>query len=288
MSKRFLVFMLVALWLPFHSWCHAAQSTITQSEGYACMGDDKSRKQTEAEALVDAKRKAIEYASTYMKSETKVNNFQLEKDLVEAYARASVKIIQELEKSWYKDPSLGECFRMKNKAEVIPDDNAIAALSKAGVAEDPHAPLDVRLWTDKKEYRQSEKIKIYMKGNKPFYARIVYKDVKGNILQLLPNPHRSDNYFNGGVVYEVPSGNDHFILEVSPPFGEENILVYASPSPLGDLPVQDGGGGIYQIHSEIRDIGVKTRGIQLKDWTSANSKAASEFYESKLMIKTTK
>ena len=67
--------MLVALWLPFHSWCHAAQSTITQSEGYACMGDDKSRKQTEAEALVDAKRKAIEYASTYMKSETKVNDF---------------------------------------------------------------------------------------------------------------------------------------------------------------------------------------------------------------------
>ena len=49
--------------------------------------------------------------------------------------------------------------------------------------------------------------------------------------------------------------------------------------------MQDGGGGIYQIHSEIRDIGVKTRGIQLKDWTSANSKAASEFYESKLMIK---
>ena len=53
---------------------------------------------------------------------------------------------------------------------------------------------------------------------------------KGQYSAALPNPHRSDNYFNGGVVYEVPSGNDHFILEVSPPFGKGTILVYASPS----------------------------------------------------------
>lgn len=37
---------------------HASQSTITESEGYACMGDDKSRKQTEQAAMADAKRKA--------------------------------------------------------------------------------------------------------------------------------------------------------------------------------------------------------------------------------------
>jgi hypothetical protein len=50
-------------------------------------------------------------------------------------------------------------------------------------------------------------------------------------VQLLPNSYRAENYFNGGVVYEVPSGNDRFDLEVSPPFGKENIFVYASSSP---------------------------------------------------------
>ncbi|MCK7504088.1 MAG: DUF4384 domain-containing protein [Desulfobacterales bacterium] len=86
------------------------------------------------------------------------------------------------------------------------------------ITDDPNAPLNVQIWTDKKEYKQSETIKIYLKGNKPFYARVLYKDVKGATLQLLPNSFRTDNYFNGGVVYVIPSGNDRFQLKVSPAF----------------------------------------------------------------------
>jgi len=39
---------------------YASQSTITEAEGQACMGDDKSRKETEQAALSDAKRKAVD------------------------------------------------------------------------------------------------------------------------------------------------------------------------------------------------------------------------------------
>ena len=53
------------------------------------------------------------------------------------------------------------------------------------------------------------------------------------MVQILPNPYRNENYFQGGAVYEIPSGNDRFDLEISPPFGKENITVYASTSPLG-------------------------------------------------------
>jgi hypothetical protein len=91
------------------------------------------------------------------------------------------------------------------------------------------------LWTDKQTYKQGEKITIYLKGNKPFHARILYKDAACDLLQLLPNPHRPENYFNGGVIYEIPSGNDRFDLEVTPPFGQEDILIYAGTSPLGDI-----------------------------------------------------
>ena len=72
----------------------AGQSTITEVDGAACMGDDKSRKQTEQAALTDAKKRAVEFASTYMKSETEVKDFVLEKNLLQAYAQAEVKIIQ--------------------------------------------------------------------------------------------------------------------------------------------------------------------------------------------------
>jgi len=92
---------------------YAAQSTIKIAEGTACMGDDKSRKQTEAAALTEAKRNAIESVKTYVASATEVKDSELQKDLVSAYAHATVTVLEVLEKSWYKEPAMGECYKIK-------------------------------------------------------------------------------------------------------------------------------------------------------------------------------
>ncbi len=267
---------------------HAVQSAISEAEGYACMGDDKSKKQTELEALANAKRRAAEYASTHIKSETRVKDLQLEKDLIDAYANATVKVVQEIEKSWYRDAASGDCFKVRIKAEVIPDDRTMEKLSQASsMADNPDAPLTVKFWTDKKEYRQSEKIRIYLRGNKPFYARVLYRDVRGGLLQLLPNPYRNEHYFNGGVIYEIPSGDDRYELEVSPPFGEESIMIYASSSPLGEIRLQ-ATGGIYQVKTTPGDVGKRTRGISIKAKGQAAGKEtqAADFFETRLTVKT--
>ena len=277
---------LVFLFITSSSYAYASQSTITQAEGYACMGEDRSRRQTEQAALEAAKRNAIEFASTYITSETHVKDFEIEKDLVSAYANATVKVIKELEKSWYKDANTGDCFRIKIKVEVIPDEKAMEKVSKRkNVADDPSAPLHVKLWTDKKEYKSSEKMRIYIKGNKPFYARVIYKDAAGEMVQILPNPYRNENYFQGVVIYEIPSGNDRFDLEISPPFGEENITVYASTSPLGEIELHS-QGGVYFVKTKAKDIGAKTRGITLTGKSTGKSGYASEFYENKAEVKT--
>lgn len=277
---------LLTIFMP--SIIYASQSTITEADGYACMGYDKSRKQTEDEAFTNAKRKAVEYASTYIKSETHVKDFQLEKDLIDAYANATVTIIQELERAWYKDAASGDCFQVKVKAEVVPDDQMMSRVSKGqGVTDDPSAPLQINLWTDKKEYRQSEKIKVYVKGNKPFYARVVYKDAKGNLIQLLPNPYRLRNYFNGGVIYEIPSGEDQFELEVTPPFGSESIVVYGSNSDLGEIDLTP-IGGVYEIKTSPENIGKVTRGIALKAKSLDEKSKPAEFSEAEIVVKTGK
>jgi hypothetical protein len=282
--KRLFMVGLVSLFMV--STLYAAQSTITEADDYACMGDDKSRKTTEEKALTNAKTKAAEYASTYIQSETQVENFQLKKDLVNAYAKATVKIIQEMERGWYKDASSGDCFRVKIKAEVVPDEQMMARISKEKEAkDDPSAPLQISVWADKKEYRQSEKIKIYVKGNKPFYAIVVYKAVKGDLVQLLPNPYRKNNYFHGGVIYEIPSGEDRFEMEVTPPFGSENIIVYASTAPLGDVDLMP-VGGIYQIKTSSENIGMTTRGVTLKAKSPEQKSKAAEFSEAEIVLKT--
>jgi len=242
---------------------YALQSTITEAEGHACMGDDKSKKDTEQAALSDAKRKAVDYTLTYLESNTEVKNFVLESDMVKAYSNASVRVIEEIEKGWFRDPSSGECFKLKVKAEVIPDEKKIKSGAKETSFDDPTSPLNVKVWADKKEYKSSEKIKVYIRGNKPFYARVVYKDAAGKLVQLFPNPYSSDNYFKGGTVYEIPSGEDRFDLEVSPPFGSESITIYAGSSQLGDLDLES-ASGIYDIKTKAADIGTKTRGVKIK------------------------
>ena len=287
MMKR--IFITLILFVLAGTQCiYASQSTITEAEGKACMGDDKSRKDTEQAALSDAKRKAVDYTLTYLESNTEVKNFVLESDIIKAYSNASVRVIEEIEKGWYKDPSSGECFRLKVKAEVLPDKKKIKSAGKESSFDDPASPLNVQVWTDKKEYKNSEKIRIYIRGNKPFYARVVYKDASGKTVQLLPNPYSSENYFRGGTVYEIPSGEDRFDLEVSPPFGSESITVYAGSSQLGDLDLES-ASGIYDIKTKAADIGTKTRGVKIKQkGDEGGMKTPVEFSESSISLMTRK
>ena len=283
MKRTFLVLL---LFIYISSPLHAAQSTITDAEGYACMGADKSRRQTEQQALSEAKRNAVERTLSYIKSETMIKDFQLEKDVIGAYTNAAIKIVQELEKGWYKDASSGDCYRVKIKAEVTPDEKAMQKISEGkNINDDPSAPLTVQVWTGKKDYKQGEKIKVYIKGNKPFYAKILYKDAGGNIVQLLPNPFKRDNYFNGGVIYELPSGNDRFDLEVSPPFGREDVILYASTAQLGDLRL-DTRGEVYRVKTEAGDIGIHTRGVKISQTGDGKAKSAAEFFEEKTVVNT--
>jgi hypothetical protein len=279
------IFTVMLCLLVYSTNLYAIQSTITEAEGYSCAGEDKSRKQTEQDALAEAKRLAVENALSYIKSETKVENFQIEKDVVQAYSNATVKVIEIKERSWYKDERSGDCYKIKFKAEIIPDEKAMTALaSKKEFADDPTLPLTVKMWTEKNEYKGKEKIKIFLKGNKPFFARVLYTNVQGESLQLLPNPYRTDNYFNGGVIYEIPSGKDRFDLEVTSPFGEESIIVYASSTELGKINVKP-AGAVYKIKTSADDVGVRTRGVQLKEKTDDDNPAEA-FYEGRVTVKT--
>jgi hypothetical protein len=122
---------------------HAAQNNITDSEGYACMGADFSRKETEKAAMVDAKRKAAEQVITYIRSETWVRDSQLEKDIIDSYTNGTVKILR-TKNAWYKDPRMGECFKVVIKAEIHPDPE--------GITERIYQPGDVIHYKDGYEF----------------------------------------------------------------------------------------------------------------------------------------
>lgn len=285
--KRSLLLILLCL-IP--TLTHAGQSIIVDSEGYACMGADYSRKATEQAALTDARRKGGDAALTYIRAETTIKDAMLEKDLVNAYTKAQVKLIAELLKEWFKDPASGDCYRVKLKLEVTPDETAMAELSRKKGGEfldDPSAPLTVKVWTNKEEYREGEKIKIYLKGNRPFFGKVLYRDASGALAQILPNPFRKDAYFNGGTVYELPAGDDRYELEVSAPFGVEQLILSAGTAPLGELELEP-AGQVYLVRSLAKNIGVTSRGLKVNAKQGGTGVAAAEFAEAIVSMTTRK
>ena len=244
------------------SFAQADSSSITEAEGYSCMGVDYSRKETENLALQDAKRKAVEFSSTYVESTTVMENFALKQDLVEAFAKADVKVIDIVNATW-ADTGQGDCYTIRIQAEVIPAKETLQKVSPDALLNDPSAPLTVKLWVSNETPKEGEGLKAYVRGNKPFFGRLIYKDASGAQYQVLPNPYRSDVYFQGGVIYEVPGGNDQFDLTISPPFGEEQLTLYASTAPLGDLESAN-LGPVLEIQTAPEEVARKTRGIKIK------------------------
>ena len=86
------------------------------------------------------------------------------------------------------------------------------------------------------------------------------------------------------MIYEIPSGEDRFELEVSPPFGSEGIIVYASSSQVGEIDLK-ASGGVYEIKTNAKDIGDKTRGVVITE-KGGEKKEPSEFSEAAADVKT--
>ncbi len=254
------LFVLLALTCLMPTTLHAGQSIITESEGFACMGEGSLPNDTEVAALTDAKSKAVKAVVSYIQSGLGLKNTMLVGDLLTAYNNAQVKVLQELMDEWYKGQGSSNCYRVKLKVEVVPDEKVIVRknLNRDLLENDPSCPLAIKIWMNKNVYIQGDRMRIFIKANKPFYANVVYKQADSSLLQLLPNSVREESFFKGGVVYEIPSRDDRYNLEVSTPFGFENVTVYASTSPLGSLDIKP-AGDFFSIASDRSDISHATR-----------------------------
>lgn len=130
----------------------------------------------------------------------------------------------------------------------------------------PGVPLSVSIKTDKAVYKQGEKIRITLSGNKDFYGKIVYVTADGQTVQLLPNGHRSLDFFKGGRSYSVPEDSDGFSLDVAPPYGAERIILYASESRLPAVKTRSlGDTGMLNVEGGGQALKSLSRGIKISE-----------------------
>lgn len=256
------------------------RSCIKAVDGYAYLSDKMTLSEIRSAAFADAKRKALEMAKAYIASKTKMANFSVEYDVVWSESEGSVSVLEQ------KDYGIEDNARYHVwiKAEV---EYSLAPKGKARYEDirQENAPLTVKVWTSKKVYKEGENVKIYLQGNRDFYARVVDITSSGEIIQLLPNDIRKKSRFEGGKVYCIPGEGDLFDLRVTPPYGEDRIVVYACERPLGRVRTKPIGKGLRVYQGSERVLGAQTRGITVTPH-SEDYQSGVEFYETTCTVRT--
>ena len=250
------------------------RSCIQTVDGYAYLSEDMTLAESRKAAFLNAKRQAVEMAKSYVSSHTKVVNLETEYDVIWMESEGAVRVLEQKDLGVEKNTR----YHVWIKAEVEYSIAAKDVRTGEKVMGDKNALLTVKIWTKKHSYRRGEIIQIYMQGNRDYYARLVDITPDGNIIQLLPNDFRRNNFFKAGKVYKIPDTGDRFAMRASPPYGQDRIVVYASEAPLGSVEMQAVGQGLNQFSGSVTALSAKTRGIQIEYVEAGNPQAAS-FYE---------
>ena len=279
------------------------RSCIQSVDGYSYLSEDKTVAELRTAALNNAKQQALTNAKTYIRSRTEVENFVLKSDDVLINSEGTVKVLEQKDNGiqdnsryhiWIKaevEYQLGdEGSAVKPPESVVP----VVATGEVPVPRETASlatggPLTVKIWSSKKEYKKGEKIEIFVQGNRDFYARIVDINSQGDIVQLLPNGYRTSSLFSGGKIYKIPDAGDQFDLTVSPPFGKDKVVVYASEVPLGQVAMSSIGQGLSAYGGDQQSLAVSTRGISVTSKTSgAAAPPIAEFFEASYEITTSR
>jgi len=257
------------------------RSCIQIVDGYAFLSENMTLAETRQAAFINAKRQALEMTSSFIKSKTTVENLEIVADRIDSISEGAVTIIEQ------KDLGVehNTRYHVWIKAEVEYDINLPDKSVGSGNDVSETSPLTVNVWTTKKHYKDGEKIEIFIKGNVDFYARVVDISPDGNIIQLLPNNYRSNSLFNAGVEYKIPDNSDKFELTVSPPYGVDKIVVYASAVPLGPVPMESVGNGLHRYKGTTKSLAMQTRGVKITPMGNKTNLIA-DFYETACIITT--
>ncbi len=258
------------------------RSVIVTTEGYAFLGGNMTLNDARKAAFTDAKQKACERGVVEIESNTLVKNGILEYALDKSQSDCGLRILEEKELGIEQ----GNRYHVQIRAHILYTllDREGRKAPPGGPADGPAAPLVVRVWTEKKAYRQGEAMTIYLKGNRRFYGKIVAINSAGEMLQLLPNIWRTSHQFDGGKRYRVPdpAAGDKFEIRVTrPPYGRELIMVFASEAPLGQLPLKP-SGGLFGIPGTRGQMEKRVRTIEPTPATGG----APEFYEAVWVVET--
>ncbi|MCA1928246.1 MAG: DUF4384 domain-containing protein [Calditerrivibrio sp.] len=246
----------------YYSAAFSEQSYLIESKGFACISQKNTPIETEAIAINDAKNNALRILLDTKNTDNSVKE-KIKSFISDKFSDYEASIVSKNGK-WDKEPpSIGDCYQVNAKVSITP--KQISSGENKTITKKELLPLDIMVITNKESYSEGDTVKLYIKGNKTFYIKIIYKDSSGDMYQILPNKVRSEKSLSGGNVYEVPAPSDRFEIKIEGNGGGEEIMIFASSIEMGEIPLEEKGvlslvkTPYEELYSKIFDLNLKPK-----------------------------
>ncbi len=76
---------------------------------------------------------------------------------------------------------------------------------------------------DQQVFQQGDELRFLLSLDRKAYLYVFYQTVDKKLIQLIPNKHKKNNFFNADIFIEVPDEASPYQFIVSPPLGKERV-----------------------------------------------------------------
>jgi hypothetical protein len=255
------------------------RSIIGQGVGHAFVGSKTSEEKGWRKAAKAARSQVLRQTKKSLRERITARNSNLSFEIKPSSSGKVIRVLKE-ERLGIDQKGKTRTFKVRVVAEL--NYRLVSDLSDEQLLAMPDLPLTVRIWTDKRVYREGSKIVFHLQGNRDFYARAFDIAVDGTTIQLLPNAFRTTEHFKGGKLYSLPDPamGDDFDFEVSPPLGKEDVLLFASEAPLGDVLFAEFIGGMFgRVEGSLNNLTESLKNLVPNQQLESDKKSGFRFVE---------
>jgi len=107
---------------------------------------------------------------------------------------------------------------------------------------------------DKQRFKAGDKIAFLVSLDKDAHLLMIYEDAEHNLIQVIPNDYRKQNFYKEGLFIAVPDRNEPFEFVVNPPFGSEKLWVFASSEQFPALEGIKLENGLKKLENNMSEI----------------------------------
>lgn len=266
----------------------SAVDVLEPVQGSACYsyGDNETPAQAKRAARSLALEQAARSHRVFVKSESKVRNFQLVDDVVTTAVAEELRHIK-VEKMEKKGQEVCVTitarinpFNVERKIDQQVAAKEIAQEAQQSfVSDDP--VFGVRVWTNQADgrYQEGDHLVVYVESERDAFIKIDYFQADGSVVHLVPNMYRGQSFIEGGRRYAFgdTTGPDSFII--TGPFGAEMIKVIASPVPFSESTTAQ--GLVSESRNYLQGLRKGMRGVKIVSSSSValhtESRAVAEY-----------